>query len=118
MDSTGKGRDWVRGGLVALAYFATSQLGLEFAHVGHSVTLFWPPSGIALAALMIFGWRIFPAIAIGEFFANLTSGLPLASVVGISAGNTAEGLFGYYLLRHCFGFAGKLSTLKEVGLLF
>src|SRR5512135_2198673 len=117
MDSTGKGRDWVRGGLVALAYFATSQLGLEFAHVGHSVTLFWPPSGIALAALLIFGWRIFPAIALGEFFANLGGGLPVTTILGFSCGNALEGLLGFYLLNQR-GFDVHLKTLRDVRSLF
>ncbi len=117
MDSTGKGSDWLRGGLVALVYFAASQLGLEFAQVGHAVTLFWPPSGIALAALLLFGWRVFPAIAIGEFFANLGGGLPLASIIGFSCGNVLEGLLAYYLL-HRFAFDQRLNSLRDVRLLF
>ena len=102
--------------LSAVCFFA-AKLGLALALVHNTVTLFWPPSGIALAALLIFGWRVFPAIAIGEFFANLTTGLPVSSVAGISFGNALEGLLGYYLLRHR-GFDVKLHALRDVGLLF
>ncbi len=83
-----------------------------------TVTLFWPPSGIALAALLIFGWRLFPAIAIGEFFATLWIGLPLSHVFAIACGNALSGLLGYYLLRHRCGFDQRLSTLRDVAQLF
>ncbi|BBI99230.1 hypothetical protein FGKAn22_09230 [Ferrigenium kumadai] len=104
--------------VLSAVYFLAAKLGLALALVYNTVTLFWPPSGIALAALLIFGWRVFPAIAIGEFLASLTMGLPLSSLAGISCGNALEGLLGYYLLRHRFGFDEGLHTLRDVALLF
>ncbi|HXU92577.1 MAG TPA: MASE1 domain-containing protein, partial [Gallionella sp.] len=104
--------------VLGAVYFLAAKLGLALAPVFGTVTLFWPPSGIALAALLIFGWRLFPAIAIGEFLASLGMGLPLSSVAGISCGNALEGLLGYYLLRQCSGFGDGLKTLRDVGLLF
>jgi diguanylate cyclase (GGDEF)-like protein len=104
--------------LLGAVYFLAAKLGLALALVHDTVTLFWPPSGIALAALLIFGWRVFPAIAIGEFLANVGGVLPLSSVAGIACGNALAGLFGYYLLRHRFGFNERLHTLRDVGLLF
>jgi two-component system, NarL family, sensor histidine kinase FusK len=62
---------------VALLYFATAQLGLAFAVVGGTVTLFWPPSGIALVAVLMFGYRIAPGIFLGAFLANAWTGLPI-----------------------------------------
>jgi diguanylate cyclase (GGDEF)-like protein/PAS domain S-box-containing protein len=104
--------------VLSAVYFLAAKLGLALALVYNTVTLFWPPSGIALAALLVFGWRVFPAIAIGEFFASLSMGLPLSSLAGMSCGNALEGLVGYYLLRHCFGFGEGLHTLRDVALLF
>ncbi|OHC64686.1 MAG: hypothetical protein A2040_03315 [Rhodocyclales bacterium GWA2_65_19] len=110
--------DILRIALLSAAYFLMARLGMALALVHDTVTLFWPPSGIALAALLTFGWRVFPAIAIGEFFANLTTGLPVSSMLGISCGNVLEGLLGYYLLRHRFGFDDRLQSLRDVGVLF
>ncbi len=109
--------DWVRGSLLALAYFSTAQIGLKFALVHNTVTLFWPPSGIALAALLIFGWRLFPAIIVGEFFIILTTGLPVFSALGISIGNAVEGLLGFYLLR-LMDFDERMHSLRDIGMLF
>ncbi len=102
---------------VGTVYFLAAKLGLALALVHDTVTLFWPPSGIALAALLLFGWRVFPAIILGEFLANVSGALPIGSVIGISIGNALEGLAGYYLLRRC-GFDMRLARLRDVGLLF
>ncbi|MFH0933938.1 MAG: MASE1 domain-containing protein, partial [Pseudomonadota bacterium] len=110
--------DLMRIAALSVVYFLTAKLGLALALLHNTVTLFWPPSGIALASLLIFGWRVFPAIFIGEFFANLMTGLPLASVVGISCGNALGGLLGYYLLRHCSTFDVRLRSLRDIGSLF
>lgn len=107
-------RDLLRGGLLALAYFASSQLGLEFALVGHSVTLFWPSSGIALAGILLFGNRLLPAVFIGAFFSNLTSGLPLLAVAGMAAGSTLEAWLGAYLLGRFSRFNLRLSEVRDI----
>jgi diguanylate cyclase (GGDEF)-like protein/PAS domain S-box-containing protein len=109
--------DWLRGILLALVYFAAAQIGLKLALSHHTVTLFWPPSGIALAALLIFGWRVFPAIIVGEFFAILYSGLAVSTALGISVGNALEGLLGWYWLRR-LGFDERMRSLRDVGMLF
>lgn len=110
--------DILRVAALSAVYFLAAKLGLALALVHNTVTLFWPPSGIALASLLIFGWRLFPAIAIGEFLANLSTGLPLSSVAGISCGNMLEGLLGYILLGRCAKFDVRLHTLRDVGSLF
>ncbi len=107
-------RDWLRGSLLALAYFATSQLGLKFALIGHSVTLFWPPSGIALAAILLLGYRFLPAVFIGAFFSNLTSGLPLFAVIGMAAGATLEAWLGAYLLNRFTRFNPRLAEVRDI----
>lgn len=104
--------------VLSAVYFVAAKVGLALALVHDTVTLFWPPSGIALAALLIFGWRLFPAIIIGEFFANLGTELSPLGALALACGNAFEGLFGYYLLRHRAGFDERLHTLQDVGRLF
>jgi len=84
---------------IAVVYFAAARLGLQFAYVDRSVTTVWPPTGIALAAVVLYGYQVWPAILVGAFLANFaTAGAPLLSL-GIAAGNTLEGLLGAYLVN-------------------
>jgi diguanylate cyclase (GGDEF)-like protein len=85
-------------GLAALYYFA-AKLGLQFASVNTSVTTIWPPAGIALAAFVLLGYRVWPAILLAAFLANYTTTYSLVSSAGIAIGNTLEGLMGAYLVN-------------------
>lgn len=85
--------------LLAAGYFGAARLGLKLASVNVSVTVVWPPSGIALAALLVFGSRVWPGIFVGAFAANMATQGSLATVAAISAGNTLEGLLGAFLAR-------------------
>src|SRR6266545_5762029 len=85
---------------LAVVYFVAAKLGLSLAFVNPSATAVWPPTGIALAAFMIFGVRVWPAIFAGAFVANLTTAGSIVTSLGIAAGNTLEGLFGSYLVEH------------------
>src|SRR5579872_2687517 len=76
--------------VLAAIYFATAKLGLQLASVAEQVTVVWPPTGIALAAVLLFGDRILPGIAFGAFLANITSHEPIVAALGISMGNTLE----------------------------
>src|SRR5437879_11287181 len=62
-------------GLLALAavYFAAAKLGLMLAFVHASATAVWPPTGIALASMLLLGPRVWPAILLGAFLANVTT---------------------------------------------
>ncbi len=76
--------------LLAAAYFALARLGLALAVVNASVSPVWPPTGLAIAALLLFGMRAWPGIFLGAFTANLlTTGFD-AAAIGIAAGNTLE----------------------------
>src|SRR5215470_15082709 len=55
---------------VALAYYLTGRLGRLAAPPPGIATVVWPPSGIALAALLLLGNRIWPGIWLGAFLAN------------------------------------------------
>jgi diguanylate cyclase (GGDEF)-like protein len=85
-------------GLAAVYYF-TAKLGLRFAFINSSVTTIWPPAGIALAALVLYGYRVWPAIFGAAFLANFTTTGAALPSLGIAVGNTLEGLLAAYLVN-------------------
>ncbi|MEW6330609.1 MAG: PAS domain S-box protein, partial [Pseudomonadota bacterium] len=85
--------------LLTLFYFAAGKLGLALAIVNPSASAVWPPTGIALAALLVLGYRAWPAILAGAFLVNIsTSGSVPASLL-IAGGNALEALAGAYLVN-------------------
>ncbi|TMF74812.1 MAG: response regulator [Chloroflexi bacterium] len=84
---------------LAAGYFAAGKFGLSLALVNTSTTAVWPPTGIALAALLLLGLRVWPGIAIGAFLVNLTTTGDLGSSVGIAVGNTLEAIVGAHLVN-------------------
>jgi diguanylate cyclase (GGDEF)-like protein len=93
---------------LAVAYFGAGKVGLSMAFVHPSSTAVWPPSGIALAAFLILGYRVWPGIFLGAFLVNLTTLGTVLTSLGVATGNTLEGLLGAYLVirfangRACF----------------
>ena len=84
---------------VAAIYFLAGRFGLSLAFVHMSASAVWPPSGIALAAVLLLGYRVWPGIFIGAFLVNFdVSGSVLASLP-IATGNTLEALLGAYLIN-------------------
>ncbi|HTN49863.1 MAG TPA: MASE1 domain-containing protein [Burkholderiaceae bacterium] len=96
---TGSGRHWLRLGAIVIVYFLAGRLGLHFAFVHASASAVWPPTGIALAALLLFGHRVWPAILVGAFLVNVTTAASIASSIGIAAGNTLEAVVGALLVE-------------------
>ena len=88
---------------LAGGYFIAAKLGLQFAYVHPSATVIWPPSGIALAAFLILGLEVWPAVLVGAFLANQTTYGTLLTSVCIGAGNTLEGLLGAALVMRFAG---------------
>jgi diguanylate cyclase (GGDEF)-like protein len=84
--------------VLAVVYFGTAKLGLRFAFVNPSATALWAPTGITLAAFLIFGFRVWPGAFLGAFFANLTTAGSVLTSIGIATGNTLEGVVGCYLV--------------------
>ena len=99
--------------LLALAYFLSAKLGLTFAVVSNSVTLIWPPTGLALFALLVFGVRLWPWVLLGAFATNLTTGIAPEAALAIAIGNCLEALTGFYLLR-AMGFHIGLQRIRDV----
>ena len=84
--------------LLASVYFVAGKLGLMLAFVNDSATAVWPPTGIALAAFLVLGYRVWPGVFLGAFLVNVTTAGSAATSFGIAAGNTLEGVVGAYLL--------------------
>jgi integral membrane sensor domain MASE1 len=100
-------------GAVIVLYYAFAKAGLSLAFANTSVTAVWPPTGLALAAVLLFGFRIWPAVALGAFLANITTQGSLGAVLGIVTGNTGEALLGAYLL-HRAHFRLTLDRIRDV----
>src|SRR5678816_1215217 len=99
--------------IVSLAYVIAARIGLSLDTVGGFATLVWPASGIALASLLLGGFRLWPGIAIGAFAVNYLSGAPLPAALVIASGNTAEAVAGAYMLQK-FGFRNALDRVRDV----
>src|SRR5215204_1313049 len=97
--------------IIAIVYFAAAELGLSLASLHSNVTPVWPPAGIAIASLLIFGRQLWPGIFVGAFAANLLTDVPLTATFGIAIGNTLLALVAYWLL----GVVRWRKTLDSVG---
>jgi PAS domain S-box-containing protein len=74
----------------------------------------WFAAGVALAAMLIFGYRIWPAVAMAAFVVNFFTGIPHVAAAGIALGNTVGALFGAWLLRQLPAFQPSLTRLRDV----
>ena len=114
-DTRARLRTFIYCAALAGLYFLAARWGLKLAFVQANATAVWPPTGIAMAALLIGGYKFWPGIFGGAFLANLfTAGTALTSL-GIAAGNTLEALSGFYLVTRL---AGGPSALREFANLF
>jgi PAS domain S-box-containing protein len=109
----GRAADLLLIALLASAYVAGAGLGFLLAPAHQVVSSAWPPAGIALAALWLYGRRLWPGVAAGAFLANFLSGLSPALALTIAAGNTLEALVAVWLLRR-LRFHPALERLRDV----
>jgi signal transduction histidine kinase len=102
--------------LVALAagYIVAGEIGFSMAFATRQVTAVWPPTGLAVAALLLVSLRLWPAIAVGAFVLNATSHEHLWTAVGIAAGNTAGPVLGAVALRRFAAFDPALPRVRDV----
>ena len=98
---------------VGLAYVIAARLGFQFAFVAEQVTTVWAPTGIALAALLLWGPSLWPAIWFAAFVANVGTQAPLWTAGGIATGNTLEAVAGAWMLRRMPGFDPTLRRLPD-----
>ena len=99
---------------VAAVYYGAAKLGLSLAFMNSSISAVWPPTGIALAALIFWGYRMWPAVLVGAFLANSWTGVPVYGIAGIAIGNTCEALGGAFLLRRVADFRPSLERVRDV----
>jgi signal transduction histidine kinase len=108
-------------GVIALgaAYYGAAKLGQSLRYTA-SVSAIWPPVGLGIAALYLWGLRWWPGIFLGELIVNgelllEQHSLPFGSLVGQQAGNMAEIIVGAILLRRLIGPRAALDRLEQVG---
>jgi signal transduction histidine kinase/CheY-like chemotaxis protein len=100
----------VAAALLAVVYFIVGKLSLKLAFLHASASPVWPPAGIALAALLLFGIRLWPAIFISAFLVNLTTAGNVFTSLGIATGNTVEAVISAWLIQR---FAGGLRVFER-----
>jgi diguanylate cyclase (GGDEF)-like protein/PAS domain S-box-containing protein len=100
---------------VALAYFVTGWLGLQIPYAGSQITLVWLPTGIAVAALLRWGWAMAAGIYVGAFCVNLVIGPSWLLAGSIAVGNTLGPLANALLLKRA-GFHQAFDRQKDVRL--
>src|SRR5215469_17450132 len=99
--------------ILAVIYFIAGKLSLMLASLQASASPVWPPAGIALAALVLLGYRAWPAIFVGAFLVNVTTAGNFATSFAIAAGNTLEALAGAWLVNRFAG--GKNVCDRPLG---
>jgi signal transduction histidine kinase len=101
-------------GILTLVYFIVGKLSLELAFVHASASPVWPPAGIALAALLVLGYRTWPAIFIGAFLVNATTAGNIGTSLCIATGNTMEAVCGAWLVNHFAGGTRIFDRAQDV----
>ncbi len=104
---------WLRLAALAAAYAAVARLGLLFDAVSGFASLVWPPTGLAIAAVVIGGARVWPAILVGAFAANVWAGAPVVVACGIAVGNTLEAVAAGVVLGRAPGFERALGNVRS-----
>ncbi|MBD5804326.1 Oxygen sensor histidine kinase NreB [Azoarcus sp. Aa7] len=99
---------------LALLYFAGAQVGLAYAVIGNAISLVWPPSGIALVAVLALGTRVAPGIFAGSFLANVSVGVPVPIAAAIATGATLAALAAARLLERRARFQIALNRTWDV----
>ena len=103
-------------GLLILAgvYVVAGKLGLSLAFVHASASAVWPPTGIAFAATLLLGYRVWPAILLGAFLVNATTEGSVWTSLGIASGNTLEGLLGAWLVTRFANGRNAFSRAPDI----
>ncbi|MEA3198472.1 MAG: hypothetical protein QOF32_2524, partial [Gammaproteobacteria bacterium] len=97
-------------GILVAVYFVAGKFSLKLASLHASASPVWPPAGIALAALLLFGFRLWPAIFIGAFLVNLTTAGNVFTSLAIATGNTLEAVIGAWMIQR---FAGGMRVFER-----
>src|SRR5437588_1047797 len=101
-------------GILSVIYFIAGKLGLMLASLHASASPVWPPAGIALAALLLLGYRAWPAIFIGAFLVNVTTAGNVATSFAIATGKPLQALVGAWLVNRFAGGTNVFDRLQGV----
>jgi signal transduction histidine kinase/ActR/RegA family two-component response regulator len=101
-------------GILTVIYFIVGKLSLQLAFVHPSASPVWPPAGIALAALVVFGYRTWPAIFLGAFLVNVTTAGNIGTSLCIATGNTLEAVCGAWLVNQFGGGTRIFDRAQDV----
>jgi signal transduction histidine kinase/CheY-like chemotaxis protein len=101
-------------GILTVIYFIVGKLSLQLAFVHPSASPVWPPAGIALAALVVFGYRTWPAIFLGAFLVNVTTAGNIGTSLCIATGNTLEAVCGAWLVNQFAGGTRIFDRAQDV----
>jgi len=104
------------GGLVGIGviYFALAKGGLALASINPSATPIWPPTGFALAAVLLWGYWTWPAIFAASLIVNATIAGSIATAIAIATGNSLEAVIGAYLINRWSNGRNTFSTPNSV----
>ena len=100
--------------LLAVVYHLAVRLGLSMAYLQSNTSPVWPPTGIALASLLLFGTSRWPGITLGVLLGSLLTGAPFDLALGMSVGNTLEALVGAYVLQRYVHFHHAIDRVRDV----
>jgi len=96
-------------------YFLGGLLGKQGAFLSGSVVLVWPPAGIALAAILLFGYRFWPGVALGAVLFACINGTPFGFfTLGTAIGNTMGAVVCAFLLKQISGFNNSMERTRDV----
>jgi len=96
-------------------YFVGGLVGKETTFLSGSVALVWPPAGIALAAILLFGYRFWPGVALGAVLFSFMNGTPFGFfTLGTAIGNTMGAIVCTYLLKKFVGFDNAMERTRDV----
>lgn len=101
--------------LLAAMCVSGGEIGLALAFVNPSAAVVWPPTGIALAAVLIFGPRVWPGVFLGSFMTSEAANGSLATSLLIAAGNTAEALLAASLVNRFAGGRSVFDRARNIG---
>src|SRR5436190_144341 len=101
--------------LLTSVYFLGGMLGKAGAFMNGDIALVWPPAGIALAAILLFGYRFIPGVAFGAFVFSFMDGKPLGFfTVGTAIGNSVGAMICAYLLQKSVQFRNSFERVRDV----
>src|SRR5215470_9260211 len=99
---------------IGLTYFVLAKSGLALALIHPSASSVWPPTGFALAAIVLWGYRVWPAIFLAAMIANASAAGLIGPAIAIATGNTLEALVGAALINAWCNGRDAFSTSNGV----